>query len=107
MDRYWAVTAWTRRFLLLVAVLLGTVAMHSFGHPAESGPSHPPGSVSAASDVRDHASHDRILLDEVALGLGQTEPSPHSAGHEPLGGMDLSVVCIAVLTAWVVLPLVE
>ncbi|WP_433397072.1 hypothetical protein [Streptomyces sp. CA-146814] len=73
------------QLLLLAALLLGIVTMHTVGHPAEhaSSPSVSAAPV-AAADAASDAAH----------------PSHHSPDDTPMSGMDPLSVCLAVLGVW-------
>ena len=106
MHGQWEANAWTSRFLLLAAVLLGTAAIHSLGRPLETGPWHPYGSDSTAASALDRTAHGQALPDRAPSGAVRTEPSLSAAGPAPLVGPALSAVWTAVLAVWVVLTLI-
>ncbi|MFF7013679.1 MULTISPECIES: hypothetical protein [Streptomyces] len=74
------------QLLLLAALLLGIVTMHTVGHPAaEHGPSAAvPVSVSDAAD----------------MPVAPSDAAHSSPDHSPMSGMDPLSVCLAVLGAW-------
>ncbi|NYS20410.1 hypothetical protein HFP43_26130 [Streptomyces sp. SJ1-7] len=76
------------QLLLLAALLLGIVTMHTVGHPAaEHGPSAAvPVSVS--------------MSDAADMPVAPSDAAHSSSDHSPMSGMDPLSVCLAVLGAW-------
>ncbi|MCX4985102.1 DUF6153 family protein [Streptomyces sp. NBC_00572] len=76
--------------LLVVVLALGVFLMHAVGHPEGSGGGMEPPSASAHHSGA--ASHDGDDSD---------------ARHEPGTGMDMTTLCVAVLTGWLLMGLVR
>ncbi|MFI9362009.1 DUF6153 family protein [Kitasatospora sp. NPDC053057] len=79
------------RLLLLVALLLGIVAMHTLGHPSGGHGGHGP-QLTAAQQMPEHHA---------------TAAGPAHAMADPVAdGMDPMTVCLAVLAGWTLVLLV-
>ncbi|MFC9173309.1 hypothetical protein [Streptomyces sp. NPDC057107] len=76
------------QLLLLAALLLGIVTMHTVGHPAAE---HAP---SAAVPVSVSVS------DAADMPVAPSDAAHSSPDHSPMSGMDPLSVCLAVLGAW-------
>ncbi|MFD7519629.1 hypothetical protein ACFV85_33020 [Streptomyces niveus] len=75
------------RLLLIVVLALGVFAMHTVGHPDESGASE------SGAGAMVHASGEPAPPPEPA-------PPHPSAADEPVMGMDMASLCLAVLSTW-------
>lgn len=73
------------RLLLFAVLLLGVVTMHTLGHPSENGPAAHSSMAAVHHEVR------------VPMPESVTAVSPLP---DPMGGMDPSSVCLAVLGAF-------
>ncbi|MBF4136859.1 hypothetical protein CLM85_16330 [Streptomyces albidoflavus] len=87
------------RLLLLAALLLGVLTMHTLGHPTGDhggayGAAHGPGTVAAAPAVSGAAEH-HSPADGIAAGAVTGTPG----SSDPLPGTDPLSVCLAVLAA--------
>ncbi|KIZ15291.1 DUF6153 family protein [Streptomyces natalensis] len=95
-------TALCGRLLLFTALLFGIVAMHSFGHPAEHCASRVSGdadmSGNTAMSVSVTATAVRMPMHHTAESAAEARRAEHP---KPVGGMDPSSVCLAVLGAGV------
>jgi len=81
------------QLLLLAALFLGIVTMHTVGHPTEHSPSPSmPVSVAMPAVMADAAAR----ADAPDAG----HPSHGSPDDTPMSGMDPLSVCLAVLGAW-------
>ncbi|WP_406064784.1 DUF6153 family protein [Streptomyces sp. NBC_01077] len=78
--------------LLVVVLALGVFLMHAVGHPEGSGGGMETTSASASASAHSDAPHG---------GDGS------DAGHEPGTGMDMTTLCVAVLTGWLFAGLVR
>ncbi|MFJ8666374.1 DUF6153 family protein [Streptomyces sp. NPDC093600] len=85
--------------LLVVVLALGVFVMHSVGHPSESSGSGAAGTahVSAAGP---HAPGPH------APGPGHSEPAP-APSHDSGMTMDMTTLCVAVLSVWLLAGLVR
>ncbi|MEU2311359.1 hypothetical protein [Streptomyces albidoflavus] len=91
------------RLLLLAALLLGVLTMHTLGHPTGDhggahGAAHGPGTVAAApagSGAAEHHSPAAGIAAEAAAGAVTGTPG----SSDPLPGTDPLSVCLAVLAA--------
>ncbi|MFJ7278402.1 DUF6153 family protein [Kitasatospora sp. NPDC098663] len=80
------------RLLLLAALLLGIVTMHTLGHPATGG--------HGVEHGTDHGTARHAVSAGHPAGAGETA---HTAAAD---GMDPMTVCLAVLAGWTLLLLV-
>ncbi|MFJ6623370.1 hypothetical protein ACIQOW_38120 [Kitasatospora sp. NPDC091335] len=100
---------WVLRLLLLAALLLGIVTMHTLGHPGGGHGGHEgPGTGVSAMPPAGAAHH----------GPAAGPPSVHAAAHPAAfavgpavdpgapGGLDPMAVCLAVLAGWTLVLLV-
>ncbi|MGW2597634.1 DUF6153 family protein [Streptomyces klenkii] len=91
--------AWCGRLLLLSALLLGIVTMHTLGHPTGHAGTGHAGSAHAGSE---HAGTGHKAGTRTAAEVhAQQVHSPGPTAHDPLSapGMDPMSVCLAVLGA--------
>ncbi|MET8539631.1 hypothetical protein ABZW03_03080 [Kitasatospora sp. NPDC004799] len=115
---------WAPRLLLLAALLLGIVTMHTLGHPAggHGGPAgagghegpgthaaamHPAGAVhhgEAAAPAPVAAAVTELSAAPTELSAALTGSSAAADPDAP-GGLDAMAVCLAVLAGWTVLLL--
>ncbi|WP_369211996.1 DUF6153 family protein [Streptomyces flavofungini] len=105
----------TGQLLLLAALLLGIVTMHTLGHPAETASGHSPAHGSARSAASAEAAPVRGT-DPGTRMAGPAHGSPHGMTHfgagDESGGhggmaMDPLSVCLAVLGAFTLVVLVR
>ncbi|MEH6377666.1 hypothetical protein V7793_25510 [Streptomyces sp. KLMMK] len=99
--------AWCGRLLLLSALLLGIVTMHTLGHPtghAGTGTGHKAGTHAAAGTHAVAGAHAAAGADETSGSHPQAHsaapaPAPGPTAGDPLSapGMDPMSVCLAVL----------
>ncbi|MFC7220537.1 DUF6153 family protein [Streptomyces polyrhachis] len=86
------------RFLFVVVLAAGIVAMHSTGHPdgtsAHAAPRH--SASFSPPPVMDHASADHTSADHASATAASPSPVAHGTGS----GMDMTSVCLAVLGTW-------
>ncbi|WP_440571764.1 hypothetical protein [Streptomyces sp. KR2] len=87
------------RLLLLAALLLGVLTMHTLGHPTGDhggahGAAHGPGTVAAAPAGSGAAEHHSPAA---GIAAGAVTGTPDSS--DPLPGTDPLSVCLAVLAA--------
>ncbi|MEV4906648.1 DUF6153 family protein [Streptomyces albidoflavus] len=83
------------RLLLLAALLLGVLTMHTLGHPTGDhggahGAAHGPGTVAASGAAEHHSP-------AAGIAAGAVTGTPDSS--DPLPGTDPLSVCLAVLAA--------
>ncbi|MEV7598456.1 hypothetical protein AB0O91_13860 [Kitasatospora sp. NPDC089797] len=83
------------RLLLLAALLLGIVTMHTLGHPS-GGHAGPGARTTAAQQAPEH--HGAAVVPTVGAGV-TVQPAVG-------GGMDPMTVCLAVLAGWTLVLLV-
>ncbi|MFJ9694824.1 hypothetical protein [Kitasatospora sp. NPDC101183] len=83
---------WLPRLLLLAALVLGVVTMHTLGHPWEAHGTH--GMHDRPTALAAHAAQPA----EVEPLAVPDRPTAHAA--PPADGMDPMTVCLAVLAGW-------
>lgn len=90
------------RLLLLAALLLGVLTMHTLGHPtgehgSAHGAAHGPGTVAAAAEAPEAPAAERTGAEHHSPAVGASTGTPDSS--DPLPGTDPLSVCLAVLAA--------
>ncbi|MER7845880.1 hypothetical protein ABTZ03_18240 [Kitasatospora sp. NPDC096077] len=100
------------RLLLLAALLLGVVTMHTLGHPSGShggtgGHGDRPGHgarMTVAQQLSGH--HAAVPAADAPMTAAAVTTAPVTADPAARGGMDPMAVCLAVLAGWTLLLLV-
>jgi hypothetical protein len=89
------------RWLLIAGVVIGVVAMHLLGHPTGRTDPMPPmtGAQMSAASAGDPA--------HAAVPTAEAPARPAAAEFPATGGMDPMKVCLAILTAALLLPLLR
>ncbi|MGA5823112.1 hypothetical protein ACPC54_35275 [Kitasatospora sp. NPDC094028] len=100
---------WAPRLLLLAALVLGIVTMHTLGHPSGGPGGHAghAGSGRPAVGGSHHAMADAVPMTvEPAARPSTTLDAADPADPGGAGGMDPMAVCLAVLAGWALVLLV-
>ncbi|WP_306324981.1 DUF6153 family protein [Streptomyces venezuelae] len=90
------------RLLLVVVLALGVFLMHAVGHPEGSG-----GDTEAPASAHAAASHHGASPAASHHGASAEGGSGSDARHEPGPGMDMTTLCVAVLSGWLLTWLVR
>ncbi|MEV7770682.1 hypothetical protein [Kitasatospora sp. NPDC086791] len=101
---------WGLRLLLLAALLLGIVTMHTLGHPTAHSAGHSAGAHGGHDrpPVAQHVAGQHAMMQHAAgAGPQLLADDRHPPGVDPAAdGMDPMAVCLAVLAGWTLLLLV-
>jgi hypothetical protein len=96
--------------LLVVVLALGIFAMHTMGHPDHSSGSDGTTTASQTSTTDRVATADDHAMGDpaAALAVHTSDAEPAPSAHQPLMGMDMLSLCVAVLfAAWVLAALLK
>ncbi|MFJ8478007.1 hypothetical protein [Kitasatospora sp. NPDC094011] len=95
------------RLLLLAALLLGVVTMHTLGHPSGShGGTGGHGDHARVTAAQQLPGHQAAAVTDVPMTTVPMTAAAVTAAPAAGGGMDPMAVCLAVLAGWTLLLLV-